>query len=219
MLMARALPEAWRIAPCDNCGGGTCSQCEDTQTGIRLCPDCAGVIKGLTSIRVMEALLRNKRLKTGSPRHDTSPWKTMFFPGISRTLGGDILAGFMLSFLGAGAIACLAWNGGCFKDPLLMSVSAPVWNILLPCAVLIAAWVLSRRRSVQREPRNYHVFPAEIRMQETKKAADTHEEPPDPWKEYEAGKSERAKRLSEFRKIPDADEAFSGEIEKGSKWH
>jgi tetratricopeptide (TPR) repeat protein len=219
ILVAWRLPEAWRIAPCDNCGKGTCSECEDTETGIRLCRDCAEVIRDLSSIKVMEALLRNKRQKMTIPKHDAYRWRTMFFPGVSRTQYGNILSGFGLSFVSVGALAFLAWNGLYFKDPLSMNTPAPVWQALLPCAVLAVAWLLSYRSKPQQEPRNYHIFPAEIRMQELKKEKEKREEAPDPWKDYDAGKSPEKTRAPEPRKAPDPDGIFIGEIEKGSKWH
>lgn len=219
LLVAGNLPEAWRIAPCDNCGRGTCSECEDTATGIRLCHDCAEVIKDLNSIKVMEALLRGKRQKMAIPKHDAYRWRTMFFPGASRTQYGSILSGFALSFVSAGAIALLVWNGSYFKDPSSMTTHAPVWHRLLPCAVLAVAWLLSYRSKPQQEPRNYHVFPAEMRMQELKQEKEPLEEAPDPWKDYEKAKSPEQVRPPESRKAPDPDGIFIGEIEKGSKWH
>jgi hypothetical protein len=130
-----------------------------------------------------------------------------------------VLSGFALSFASAGAIALLVWHGSYFKDPSSMTTPAPVWQRLLPCAALAVAWLLSYRSKPQEEPRNYHVFPAELRMQERKQEKEQREEAPDPWKDYEAAKSPEKVRPPEPRKAPDPDSIFIGEIEKGSKWH
>jgi tetratricopeptide (TPR) repeat protein len=216
-LLSRTLPEGWRIARCDNCGTATCRQCENTATGIRLCPECGAVIEGLSSIKVMEALLRNKRQKSAAPRRDALRWIIGLFPGVSPTCGGKTAYGFILSFIASGAIATIAWGGSRFKDPLSGVASSLPWPLILPCAALAVTWACSSRSKKQQEQRNYHVFPAEMRMQEHEKEQRKNDQSADPWEEDLPVTTPEKKRPAP--QAADPDRVFIGDIEKGSKWH
>ncbi|MDD3643160.1 MAG: tetratricopeptide repeat protein, partial [Candidatus Krumholzibacteria bacterium] len=50
-----------RVGACDNCGRPVCASCGSDEEGVELCSDCAAVISGLSSVKVMEALLRHRR--------------------------------------------------------------------------------------------------------------------------------------------------------------
>jgi len=226
MIIARKLPAAWRIERCDNCGSVTCAACQDTQTGIRLCRDCTAVIRGLKSVKVMEALLRTRRQKVAATRLRSRSRKTLLFPGVSHTYHGRILSGMALSFAAAGAIALLVWRGAYFKDPRSMSPAWPLGNMIPPLAALAAAYLLSLRAKAPQEQSRYHVLPAEMRMQEQEQGKEKAKaaEPDDPWKEYDAGNADEAHGKASFDsapvdvKKPQREEALIGTIEKGSKW-
>ncbi|HVO77022.1 MAG TPA: tetratricopeptide repeat protein, partial [Candidatus Bathyarchaeia archaeon] len=230
MILARKLPEAWLVAQCDNCGKPTCAACADTHTGIRLCRECGEVIHGLSSVKVMEALLRTKRLKVSALRQKQRALKTRAFPGVSHTYHGRIFSGISLSLLGAAAIATLLWPGGYFKNPRSTSASEPVWSALTPLAALAVAYLLSFRvqKAEPQEQGKYHILPADLRMQEREQAkektdAETQAQS-DPWKTYDAlkeseGASGRGPSgIPEPKKEAAREEVFIGEIEKGSKW-
>jgi len=227
MIIARKLPSAWHVERCDNCGGATCAACQDTQTGIRLCRDCAAVIRGLKSVKVMEALLRTKRQRIAASRQRSRSRKLLLFPGVSHTYRGRILSGMVLSLLGAGAIALLVWRGAYFKDPRSMNPVWPAWNMTAPLAALAAAYLLSFRAKTPQEQSRYHILPAEMRMQEQGKEKEKAkaEGPDDPWKNYDAGKTAEAHGNVSFDSAPipvnkpPREEALIGKIEKGSKWH
>jgi len=230
MILARKLPGAWLVGQCDNCGKPTCAACADTRTGIRLCRDCADVIRGLSSVKVMEALLRNRRLKVASLKQKQRVWQTRLFPGVSHTHQGRIFSGVSLSLLAAGAVTLLAWRGAYFKDPRSTNNAEGVLSMLPPLAALFAAYLLSFR-SKKPEPQEqgrYHILPADLRLQEQERSKETDnaktEAPKDPWKTYDAGEAaDRVKKESaeafDSKKAPPREEVFIGEIEKGSKWH
>ena len=225
MIIAWRLPSAWHVERCDNCGGAACAECQDTQTGIRLCRDCAAVIRGLKSVKVMEALLRTRRQRIAASRQRSRSRKMLLFPGASHTYRGKILSGMALSLLGAGAIVLLAWKGAYFKDPRSINPVWPVWNTIPPLAALAAAYLLSFRAKTPQEQSRYHVLPAEMRMQEQGKEKAKAKGPDDPWKNYDAGKTTAARDNASFDsapipvKKPPREEALVGTIEKGSKWH
>ncbi|MGD1048967.1 MAG: tetratricopeptide repeat protein [Candidatus Krumholzibacteriaceae bacterium] len=230
MILARKLPEAWLVGQCANCGKPTCAACADTRTGIRLCRECGDVIRGLSSVKVMEALLRTRRLKVTSLKQKQRVWKTRLFPGVSSTYQGRIFSGVSLSCLAAGAVTLLAWRGAYFKDPRSTSNAEAVWSMLPPLAVLVASYLLSSRAK-QPEPQEqgkYHILPPDLRIQEQERSKEAEnaatETPDDPWKTYDAVEEPaRAKRedakTPDSGKAPPREEVFIGEIEKGSKWH
>jgi tetratricopeptide (TPR) repeat protein len=229
MVLSRKLPDAWHVERCENCGSATCSACENVQTGIRLCRDCADVIKDLGSVKVMEALLRTRRQRVASARQRSHRRRTLFFPGASHVYYGRTAPGIALSLVGAGAVAILVWRGAYFKDPGAMNIVQPLWRMLLPLGALCAAYVASLRVKAPQEPRNFRVFPPEMRLQERGVAREQEQskaaEPADPWTEpgssgptavhAESGVGETPGQ----KKPPAREEAFIGGIEKGSKWH
>jgi hypothetical protein len=231
VILTWKLPEAWLVGRCDNCGKPTCTACADTRMGIRLCPSCAEVIKGLSSIKVMEALLRTRRQKIAAIRQKTRrSWKLLFFPGVSHTYHGRILSGASLSFLGTAAISLFALRSSYLNDPRSMNIVEPVWNVAPPVAALVACYLLSlRAKRVLQEQSKYHIIPNEIRWQQEEQERETQkakvEAPGDPWREYDAGVgaagragTERAGASGPKKACP-REEALVGEIEKGSRWH
>ncbi len=229
IIVSRKLPDAWHVERCENCGSATCSACENAQTGIRLCRDCADVIKDLGSVKVMEALLRTRRQRIASARQRSHRRRTLFFPGASHLYYGRTAPGVALSLVGAGAVAVLVWRGVYFKDPGAMNVVQPLWMMLFPLGALCAAYVASFRVKAPQEPRNFRVFPPEMRLQERGVAKEQEQSkaaaaPADPWTEPgpSGPTAVRAKTGSdeppELRKPPAREEAFVGGIEKGSKW-
>ncbi|MDD4858550.1 MAG: tetratricopeptide repeat protein, partial [Candidatus Krumholzibacteria bacterium] len=241
MILARKLPEAWLVGRCDNCGKPTCTACADTQLGIRLCRSCADVISGLSSTKVMEALLRTRRQKIAAIRQKRRrSWKLLFFPGVSHTYHDRILSGAALSFLGAAAVLLFAWRNSYLNDPRSANVVEPVWNLLPPLAAIVGCWLLSiRAKRAPQEQSKYHIIPNEIRMQQQEREAEAQKAKAnaqsDPWKDYDAG-VEAARRAAAERarveragaqhagapapkKAPQREEVGAGQIEKGSKWH
>jgi tetratricopeptide (TPR) repeat protein len=226
MIVARKLPEAWHVERCENCGSATCSACEDMQAGLRLCSGCADIIKDLSSVKVMEALLRTRRQRVASARQRSHRRRTLFFPGASHVYYGRTGPGVVLSLVGAGSVALLVWRGAYFTDPGAMSDGRSLWNMLFPLAALCIAYIVSFRVRAPQEPRNYRIFPTEMHLHERAVAKEKEqpktEAPADPWSAAEAqtgtGPHTGATGVQTATK-PEHQEALVGGIEKGSKWH
>jgi tetratricopeptide (TPR) repeat protein len=229
MILARKLPGAWHVERCENCGSATCSACENVQTGIRLCRECAAVIKDLGSVKVMEALLRTRRQRVASARQRSHRRRTLFFPGASHLYYGRTAPGVALSLIGAGAVAILVWRGAYFNDPGAMNIVQPLWMMLFPLGALCAAYIASFRVKAPLEPRNFRVFPPEMRLQERGIVKEQEQPkaaaPADPWTDTGPGEATAAPAKTGAdgmpgKKGPPArEEALVGGIEKGSKWH
>jgi tetratricopeptide (TPR) repeat protein len=203
MILARKLPETWKVIRCDSCFLPTCPVCANTQYEITLCPDCAGIIRGLSSVKVMEALLRHRRQKISALVNARYRWKKALFPGMAHTYHGRTFGGVLLSFVSVGACVVLASHGSPFKDPALVNIPSSIWKIVAPIAVLAAGLLLSSFAKPPREPRNYRILPPEPRMQQQERP----EAPPEP-----EAPPQQVEETPVFAGIV-------GEIEKGTKWH
>jgi tetratricopeptide (TPR) repeat protein len=231
LIIAWQLPEAWHVERCENCGSAACSRCESEQAGILLCRECAAVIKDLSSVKVMEALLRTRRQRVAGARQRSHRRRTIFFPGAAHLYYGRTADGVMLALVGAGAVALLVWRGAYFKDPGAAGFVRPLWETIAPIAALCAAYVASLRVRAPAEPRNYRILPPEARLQErdTAKGREPAIAPDEPWTDpVPAGptgtaaprpKAEEAAGTRGPAKPRAGECAPIGGIEKGSKWH
>jgi tetratricopeptide (TPR) repeat protein len=232
MIAARRLPDAWHVRRCDNCGSPTCACCEDTRTGIRLCRDCAGVISGLNSIKIMEAILRTKRQKLDAGKQKPRPWTLMFFPGVSHIRFDRLFGGVSLLLVASGAVVSLVWRETSFRDPRSVGLVGSLWGALPAVVALAAGYLLALRVKPPQELRSYHVFPAEIRQQEHERDKETEKAreakpaaPEDPWKKYDHDTATGVSAKRSFDDDPSPapaaprEKVTIGAIEKGSKWH
>lgn len=160
--VSRRAPDAWNVFRCDNCGSATCDKCADTETGVQLCNNCARVISGLTSVKVMEALLRHRRQKM-RVRADRGAitWRSMFWPGASFVYHGQLSTGVVLILINVGALLVLAWHGFYFKDYRSITISGPLWKTIAPIAVLSMGYLLSLKTRKYQKLRNYRILPPE----------------------------------------------------------
>ncbi len=163
-IISRSTPASWKVFRCDNCGTATCTECSDAETGIRLCSSCSGVIEGLSSLKVMEALLRHKRQKIGDERNRRNRWKIYLVPGASYIYHGYVFSGAIVLVAGACAFLSLAWGGFYFKDPRIFYLHMSLWKIIIPTALLVLGYFVSLRVKAPPEPRNYRILPPELKV-------------------------------------------------------
>jgi hypothetical protein len=163
IVIGRKTPRAWDVFSCDNCGSATCEGCADSETGLRLCSHCARVISGLSSVKVMEALLRHRRQKMWIRANRRAvTWRSMFWPGSAFVYHGRLLGGTVLIFVNMAAFMALLCGGLCFDDFRALTESNPYWKVIGPLAVLVAGYLLSLRARSPQEPRNYRILPPEM---------------------------------------------------------
>jgi len=160
------LPKERRAGRCDNCGLPTCPACREIIHDVALCRECSAAVRDISSVKVMEVLLRTRRQKVAGSGGRARRFFAALLPGMTHVHGGRTFSGFLLAFAGAAAAGTLYWRGFYFKDPLLANVVEPVWETILPAAILAAVWAAALLVKAPQEPRNYHIFPPEIRSQE-----------------------------------------------------
>jgi hypothetical protein len=109
-----------------------------------------------------------------------------------------------------------------------MNIVQPLWRMLFPLGALCVAYIVSFRVKAPLEPRNFRVFPPEMRLQERGIAAEQEQPkaaaPADPWTDPEpVGPTAVHAKTSadvtpEQQQPPAREKALVGGIEKGSKW-
>lgn len=162
------IPKAKRTFNCENCGRPACSACADEELSVSLCPDCTGVVEGLSSVKVMEALLRHRRQKILKGQAKRARLKTLFFPGGAHIHQGKIFAGTFLITASLIAIASLAWRGFYFKDPSSLVESGSIWKLVVPVAVIAYSYIVSFLQKEPKDSRPFWILPQELRDIEKK---------------------------------------------------
>lgn len=128
---------------CSNCGNLTCEQCCQTEDDVHLCQECAGTVKGITSDKVSEALLRQKRQTVVVHRRKFSRFVTMLLPGMRDISYGRITRGFYLATLFAVGSLHVWTKGLLLKDPSTFFVDTPLWKMILPAAGIVLSYAMS----------------------------------------------------------------------------
>ncbi|MCD6379086.1 tetratricopeptide repeat protein [bacterium] len=191
-IIKRLLPKEWNVFNCDNCDNPVCPNCVDSEHGINLCKDCSEIIKGLSSVKVTEALLRRRRQKI-TKKTTSSEWKKMlFFPGGTHIYTKKTFSGVLIIFISSIAILSLVWNGFYFKDPRYEFTSFSLWKMILYLTILVIEVVISTRVSNPRKNKSYNILPQETHIEQSGEKSwyktENHKSPG--VKNIEAGKDE-----------------------------
>jgi len=158
----RLLPDEWEIIHCDNCLQTVCPDCVDTSRGLTLCSECTSVVEGLSSVKVMEALLRRRRQKKISDVI-SGKWRAMgIVPGGTYILKDKRISALMIMMLCSVSFNLLIRNGLYFKDPRFMFTPDSLWRIIVPSVVIGFFYIISLRSSRPEGPRRYCVLPQEL---------------------------------------------------------
>lgn len=178
-------PRSWNVFRCDNCQSATCDMCAKTETGLRLCSNCSRVISGLSSVKVMEALLRNRRQTVWArTNRRTLGWKNMFWPGASLVYHGQLFTGLVYILVSVWAFMVLVWRGFYFEDFRALTTAGSIWRVIPPLVVIALGFFFSINVRGPQEQRNYRILPPEMWTQvkerdAVKKEPVNREPPPD----------------------------------------
>ena len=169
-VLAKTIPLSWKVHSCGNCGMPTCSDCSDSSAGIMLCHNCAGAIGGLSSVKVMEALLRHRRQKVKSIS-DRGGWlKMKVVPGSSRIVTGSPWKGMIVMSIAAAAALLMLWSGFYLGDPRDAGYGAPLVQQIIAGVVIALCWLSTVRSKKEKGQVNYRVLPADFRVEKEDKA-------------------------------------------------
>lgn len=135
-------PEAWTFQ-CSNCGKLTCSACCSEAREMSLCRECAKTIESVSSEKVVEALLRQRRQTTLIRRRKSAKFTSMVLPGVRDIFFGHIVRGVGVALLFSISVVYLLTGGSVLRDPTAAGAQAPLWRVIAAAAGIAAAYALS----------------------------------------------------------------------------
>jgi tetratricopeptide (TPR) repeat protein len=168
LVIATRIPKSKKVFRCDNCDRPACHICADDELGVRLCSDCASIVEGLSSMKVMEALLRHRRQKVFKTSAKKIRKRTFLFPGTSHIHYGRTFAGAFCISISVAGVALLLWNGFYFKEPSALKQMTPLWQTITPIAMLLYGILVSVAQKAPETSRPFWILPQELRDVEKK---------------------------------------------------
>ncbi|UCH82603.1 MAG: tetratricopeptide repeat protein [Candidatus Latescibacterota bacterium] len=130
---------------CSNCGRLTCENCSHDDRDMSLCEQCAKTIESVSSERVVEALLRQKRQSFLVRRRKSARLITMILPGVRDVYYERILRGVLVAGLCSLSLVFLYTKGSIVRDPLAVTQQSHLWKTVLSAVGICLAYVLSIR--------------------------------------------------------------------------
>lgn len=165
IILSKTVPHSWKVYFCSNCSLTTCPECADTETGITLCHNCATAISGLSSVKVMEALLRHRRQKVRSMGTRGGWVRMKVVPGSSKIILGSAWKGMFIMSAAAAAVMMLIWNGFYLNDPRGAGSAAPLLQQAAAGVVIILCWLATISSRKPKEQINYRILPQDYKVE------------------------------------------------------
>ncbi len=128
---------------CSNCGNLTCNTCCSNDRDMSLCADCAETIKTVSSEKVVDALLRQKRQSVLVRRKKSTRVVSMLLPGIRDIFYGRVGRAVFVAGLFSISLTFLIFRGAIVKDPFAVVVQTPLWKLILPVIGIVFSYVLA----------------------------------------------------------------------------
>ena len=146
---------------CSNCGMLTCSDCCAEDRDLTLCRECAKSIDGVTSEKVVDALLRQKRQATFLRRKKSAKVVSMALPGVRDIYYGHVSRGLAVAFFFSLSVVNLVTGGTVLTDPSSRLGGNPLWRIVAAAAGIVAAYALSAvsKPNFSFKPQRHRVSP------------------------------------------------------------
>ncbi len=139
---------------CANCGDLTCEGCCSDELGSVICRACAEAVAGVSSDRVLEALLRQRRQSVIVRRRKSIRWSTVWLPGLRHVFYGRFVSGFMVATLFAAGVLTMWTRGNVFPYWDAVEYETPVWKWIAPGVAIVVAYMISLLSRQLYEARN-----------------------------------------------------------------
>lgn len=163
ILLAAQRNAFYSVSPCDNCGRPTCPACRRPESPVDLCRGCSAVIGGLSSSKVMEALLRHRRQKLREKRARGAAWMSRILPGSAQILFGRPAKGVLVMTVAAAALLLIVWSGGYLDDPRRTGLGTRIWIMPVPALALALCWLATLTAKRPEEQVSYRILPPDFR--------------------------------------------------------
>lgn len=156
LIMQRLIKPASVAFQCSNCGELACSTCCEDARGSVICQTCSDVVAGVSSDKVVEALLRQRRQSVVVKRRRAMRWMTMWLPGLRHIFFGRFVSGFFIAALFSFSLLMLWTRGYPVPDWNSLPIDTPLWKWILPGAGVLVSYyaaLTARRRYELRNTR------------------------------------------------------------------
>ncbi|HEX6790465.1 MAG TPA: tetratricopeptide repeat protein [Candidatus Krumholzibacteria bacterium] len=143
MIGGKYIPRHRISFQCSNCGEITCDSCCSTEHNTILCKACGKTVGGVTSDKVLEALLRQRRQQLIVKRRKSIKWVTVWLPGVRHVYYGRVVSGIFLASFFAGCVVALGSRGYILPRWGSIDYPAPLWQWILPALGVILSYTIS----------------------------------------------------------------------------
>jgi len=154
-ILGRFVKERHLSFQCSNCGELTSESTSNSERGMHICQQCAGGIGGVSSDKVIEALLRQRRQKVLVRRRRAIRLLTMWIPGVRDVFYGRMARGLFLAAVFAVSLVELWSRGYVIKDWNMLALPTPMWKWVLPAAGVAVTYAITLLSRQYFEVRNY----------------------------------------------------------------
>jgi tetratricopeptide (TPR) repeat protein len=128
---------------CSNCGELTCNGCCSDERGTIVCQACNKMVVGVTSDKVLEALLRQRRQSVVVKRRKSIKWVTMWLPGVRHVFYGRLFSGFVVASFFAGSLVAFFAGGYILPRWSSLDYSTPLWQRMLPLLGIVFSYMVA----------------------------------------------------------------------------
>jgi tetratricopeptide (TPR) repeat protein len=126
---------------CANCGELACDGCCKDARGSVICQACSDAVAGVSSDKVLDALLRQRRQSVVIKRRRSTRWLTIWLPGLRHIFFGRFASGFFIAILFSFSALMLWTRGYPVADWNSLFTPTPLWKWILPgLGVAISYW-------------------------------------------------------------------------------
>lgn len=139
---------------CANCGELTCEGCCNDELGSVICHACGEAVAGVSSDRVLEALLRQRRQSVIVRRRKSIRWATVWLPGMRHVFYGRFVSGFVVAAVFAAGAITLWTRGNVFPYWNAVEYQTPLWKWLVSGAAVVIAYLVALLSRQLYEARN-----------------------------------------------------------------
>ncbi len=139
---------------CSNCGNLACGACCREARGLVLCQTCASGVDGVTSDKVMDALLRQRRQSVVIKRRHAMRWMTIWLPGLRHVHYGRAASGFMIAALFSFSALMIWTRGYPVPDWNTLPAGTPLWKWILPALGVALSYYVALTARQYHEVRN-----------------------------------------------------------------
>jgi len=155
MIIGRFVKDRHKSFQCSNCGELTCENCCNDERGTYICHSCATSIANVSSDKVIEALLRQRRQAVLVKRRKKIRLVALAIPGTRDIFYGRLSRGTTLATIFS-LCAIQVWSHGyVIKDWHSLGYGTPLWKWIIPAAGILMTYVSSIAKKQYHEVRNY----------------------------------------------------------------